>query len=223
MEALVDVDENDIVSVAVGDQATIEVDALPGVTLAGEVTDIANSAKVSASGTTDQKTEFEVKVGVTDPNAELRPGMTASAEIVTATHEGALGVPIQSVAVRTLEQLAGKKKDGEGKDDDEEAGDPSAEKAAAAAALEGRFTPDKDGFVEIVWVVEEGLVRARQVATGIQSDSHIEILDGLAEGAEVVVGNYRAISKDLEDGGAVVVDNSAGGDDAKPGAARTAR
>ena len=211
MEALVDVDENDIVSVAVNDQATIEVDALPGVTLSGAVTDIANSAKVSASGTTDQKTEFEVKVAVTDPNSELRPGMTASAEIVTATHEEVLGVPIQSVAVRTLEQLGSKQGKGEAKP-----GEPSAAAApgAEAAPADARFTPDKEGFVEIVWVVADGKAVAQQVKTGIQSDSHIEILDGLEPGEEVVVGNYRAISKDVEDGGAVIVDNNA-----KPGAA----
>ena len=86
---------------------------------------------------------------------------------------------------------------------------------------ESRFTPDKDGFVEIVWVVADGKVAARQVKTGIQSDSHIEILDGLKPGEAVVVGNYRAISKDLEDGGAVIVDNDAkpkggGGADARP-------
>ncbi len=215
MEALVDVDENDIVSVRVGDKATIEVDALPGVSLAGEVTDIANSAKVSASGTTDQKTEFEVKVAVTDPNAQLRPGMTASAEIVTATHEGALGVPIQSVAVRTLEQLEVQ----HGKDGEKGDHEPAAEKTAAAtteAPADSRFTPDKDGFIEFVWVIDNGQAKAQQVKTGIQSDSHIEILDGLTEGTEVVTGNYRAISKDLEDGGAVIVDNS-GGKDGKGG------
>lgn len=212
MEALVDVDENDIISVAVGDRATIEVDALPGVTLSGEVTDIANSAKVAGSGTTDQKTEFEVKVAVTGANEALRPGMTATAEIVTATHDEALGVPIQSVAVRTLEQLAPKKKDGE--KGEKPAADASAE---AATPADTRFTPDKDGFVEIVWVVEGGKAVARQVKTGIQSDTQIEILDGLAPGEVVVVGNYRAISKDLEDGAAVIVDNDAGPGGAGPG------
>ena len=105
MEALVDVDENDIVSVSIGDRATIEVDALPDVVFEGEVTEIANSAKVSASGTADQKTEFEVKIALDDPGSKLRPGMTASADVVTATREDALGVPIQAVAVRTPEQI----------------------------------------------------------------------------------------------------------------------
>jgi len=182
MEALVDVDENDIVSVSLADEATVEVDALPDRTFRGEVSEIASSAKISGSGTTDQKTEFEVKVAIVEPGTELRPGMTASADIVTDTREQALGVPIQCVAVRTPEQL------GQGDNPEGE---------------ETRFTPDRDGFVQVVFVADDGTARARQVKTGIQSDSHIEILQGLEEGEQVVVGSFRAISRDLRDGSAI--------------------
>lgn len=203
MEAVVDVDENDIVSVAVGQPATLEIDALPGVSLAGRVTDIANSAKVAGSGTADQKTEFEVKVEVTEAHSALRPGMTASAEIVVATHEKALGVPIQSVSVRTLEQL--------GMAGGEAEGEPGEAGEVGDSEVASRFTPDAEGFVELVWVIEGGVARARQVATGIQSDSHIEIVSGLAAGEPVVTGSYRAISKDLEDGAEVLVQAPGGG------------
>jgi len=186
MEAQVQVDENDIVSVSIGDAATIEVDALPNVVLKGEVTEIANTATLTGSGTTDQKTEFEVKITITDPLPELRPGMTASADIVTDVRENALGVPIQAVAVRTSEQLGAKAGDGE--------------KA---------WQPDKDGFVELVFVVHDGKAEARPVKTGIQSDTHIEIVDGLSEGETIVVGSYRAISRDLEDGKEVVLADAA--------------
>ncbi len=189
MEALVDVDENDITSVSIGDKAEIEVDALPDVKLEGEVTDIANSAKSSGAGTTDEKTEFEVKIAVTRADSRLRPGMTASAEIVTEVRPDCLSVPIQSVAVRTPKQL------GAEADQKNEAEKPS----------EPRFKPDKDGFVEIVWIVDDGHATARQVKTGIQSETHIEVVEGLKEDERVVVGNYRAISKDLEDGTAVKV------------------
>lgn len=184
MEVLLDVDENDIVAISIGDKATIEVDALPEAPLEGEVVEIANTAKVTAEGSADQKTEFQVKVTVLEENSALRPGMTASADIVTETREDTIAVPVQSVTVRTLEQLASNP-DGE----DGDSGDP--ESASA-------WTPDKDGFVELVWVAEDGKAVARQVKTGIQSDSHIEILEGLTEGEQVVVGSYRAISKDLE-------------------------
>ncbi|MEJ2190245.1 MAG: efflux RND transporter periplasmic adaptor subunit, partial [Acidobacteriota bacterium] len=154
MEALVDVDENDIVSVSIGDEAEIEVDALPDVKLKGRVTEIANSAKSSGQGTTDEKTEFEVKVAVLDPVPELRPGMTASAEIVTEVCDDCLSVPIQSVAVRTMDQLGAENEDQE----------------------DARFTPDSEGFVQIVWVVADGRAQARQVKTGIQSETYIEVL-----------------------------------------------
>ena len=193
MEAQVNIDENDIVSVAVGQEAEIEVDALPDQTLRGVVSEIASSANVAGAGSSDQKTEFEIKIAVTDPPATLRPGMTAAADISTKTNESALSVPIQSVAVRTIDQLAA-----EGK---------------AHEDTTARYEADKDGFVEVVFVVENGKVVAKQVKTGIQSDELIEILDGLEENVEVVTGSYRAISRDLTNGALVVVNN-----DVKPSA-----
>jgi HlyD family secretion protein len=187
MEALVDVDENDIVLLSLGDEAEIEVDALPEVKLKGVVTEIANSAKVTGQGSAGQKTEFEVKVAVTESAPSLRPGMTASAEIVTDVREDCTSVPIQSVSMRTLDQLGAR------------------DAAEGEAGEDPRFTPDRDGFVELVWVVSDGRAAARQVTTGIQSETHIEILDGLEYGEQVVVGSYRAISRDLEEGTAVTV------------------
>ncbi len=188
MEALVNVDENDIVSVAIGQEAEIEVDALFGETLTGTVYEIANTANTDAQGTTNQKTEFEVKVTITGEIARLRPGMTASADISTQTKTDVVGVPIQSVAVRTIDQLTL-----EGEEIEE---------------AEERFTADADGFVEIVFsVAEDGTVTARQVETGIQSDDLIEIVSGIEAGEEVVTGSYRAISTDLQNGAQVNVNN----------------
>jgi len=188
MEAQVNVDENDIMSVAIGQPAEIEVDALPNQKLKGVVSEIASSANSTGAGSTEQKTEFEIKVTILDPPKTLRPGMTASAEIVTKTNDSALSVPLQSVAVRTVDQLTLK---GEKRKD-----------------AEARYRADKDGFVEIVFCIEKGKAVAKQVETGIQSDELIEILGGLKEGDEVVTGSYRAISKDLENGAVVTVDNT---------------
>ncbi len=185
MEAQVNVDENDVGSIAIGQKAEIQVDALPDRTLNGVVSEISNSANTSGNGTTEQKTEFAVKITITDPPKELRPGMTASAEIITKTEEKALSVPIQSVAVRTLDQLAMK---GEKRKD-----------------AEKRYKADKDGFAEIVFCVEGGKAMAKQVKTGIQNENLIQILDGLKEGDEVVTGSYRAISKDLVNGAVVTI------------------
>lgn len=219
MEALVDVDENDVVGIALNDTAHIEVDAVPGTIFRGFVSEIANTAKVSGTGTADQKTEFEIKVAITGTRGgaatngvaktievrqdskrstvDLRPGMTASCDIVTATHDSVLAVPIQSVTVRTMEQLQQKAKA-------KQEGESIADEADAPA-----YAPDKDGFVEVVFVVNNGVVQARQVKTGIQSDTHIEILDGLMPEDEVVIGNFRAISKDLQNGTEVKVSNTA--------------
>jgi HlyD family secretion protein len=187
MEAQVNVDENDVVSVEIGQEAEIEVDALLDTVLTGVVVEIANSANSSGLGTAEQKTEFEIKISITDPPETLRPGMTASADVLTEINENALSVPIQSVAVRTVDQLL---MDGETRED-----------------AEAKFTPDKDGFVEVVFCIEEGKAFAKPVDTGIQSDELIEIITGLEEGDEVVTGSYRAISKDLENGAVVIVRN----------------
>ena len=185
MEAQVNVDENDVGSITVGQKAEIQVDALADRTLNGVVTEVSSSANTTGNGTTEQKTEFAVKIAIVDPPKDLRPGMTTSAEIVTKTEESAVSVPIQSVAVRTIDQLARK---GEKRQD-----------------AEKRYHADKDGFAEIVFCVEGGKAVARQVKTGIQSETLIQILDGLKPGDEVVTGSYRAISKDLVNGGAVTI------------------
>ena len=121
------VDENDIVSIAAGDRAEVEVDALPNMRFIGVVTEIANSAKISGQGSADEKTEFEVKISVeglaerdsevvTASNSEtkvkfgngsksLRPGMTAASDIQTDSRLNAVCVPLQCVTLRTLEQL----------------------------------------------------------------------------------------------------------------------
>jgi HlyD family secretion protein len=187
MEAQVNVDENDIVSIHPGQAAEIQADALLAQPLKGKVSEISSSANTAAAGTTEQKTEFEIKIGITDPPKTLRPGMTASADIVTNTNSHALSVPLQCVALRTVDQLVRK---GEKRKD-----------------AEARFKPDRDGFVEVVFCVENGKAVARQVKTGIQSDELIEIVDGLKEGDEVVSGSYRAISKDLDNGSVVRVNN----------------
>ena len=188
MEAEVNVDENDITSIAIGQKVEIEVDAMLELRLKGVVSEISSSANTAGVGTTDQKTEFKIKIGIIDPPKTLRPGMTASADIITRTNASALSVPLQSVAVRAVDQLT--------------------MKGETRADAVKRYQPDRDGFVEIVFAVDKGRAIARQVKTGIQSDDFIEILSGLEEGDEVVTGSYRAISKDLENGAVITINQT---------------
>lgn len=195
MEAQVNVDENDIVGVQIGQTASIKVDALFGKRLTGTVYEISNTANTDDLGGQSQKTEFEVKISIEGEIENLRPGMTASADVSTETKSDVVGVPIQSVAVRTIDQLTL---------EGEEVSD-----------AEKRFVADDDGFVEIVFCVEaDGSVVARQVKTGIQSDQMIEILSGVEKDEEVVTGSYRAISTDLQNGAQVSVNNDVDSNDA---------
>jgi len=197
MEAQVNVDENDIVNVQLGQTAEIEVDALFGETLEGTVYEIANAANSNDQGSQNQKTEFEVKISISGETSRLRPGMTASADISTNTKTDVVGIPIQSVAVRTIDQLT---LEGE-----------------EIADAEKRFTADEDGFVEIAFCIEDdGSASARQVDTGIQSDDMIEIISGVEAGEQVVTGSYRAISADLRNGAMVNVNNDTGAGSENP-------
>ncbi len=177
MEVQVDVSENDISRVSTGDTAEIEVDAFLDKKFKGIVRHIANSASSANILTTEQVTNFTVKINILPSSyAELvtpsspfpfRPGMSATAEIKTDSRENTLSVPIQSVTIREDEEESGKK-----------------EKSTD----------------EIVFVVEGSKVKFVKVKTGIQDDTYIEIKEGLEEGQEVVTGPYRAISRTLNDG-----------------------
>lgn len=184
MEVQVDVTENDIPKVKLGDEVDIEVDAYLGKKFKGNVTEIANSAsniKNAASAGTDQVTEFIVKIRV-DPNSykeltsksnkyPLRPGMSASVDIYTNKREGIVTVPIQSVTVR--------EKDGVKKE-------------------EGKLT-DAD-YEEVVFVVKGDTIAKQKVVTGIQDDEAIEIISGVDTSMTVVSGPYNDIAKTLKSG-----------------------
>ena len=183
MEATVNVDENDIRKVKIGQPATLSVDALPGAVIVGRVAEVASSARVADQGEVLQKTEFRVKVAITEGGDQVRPGMTVNANILTDTRQSALSVPIQSVTLRPVAQW----------------------RHTDSKSVGSKPVVDKDGYVQLVYIVENGKAVARQVKVGIQNEDRIEILDGLKEGVNVVSGSYRAITRDLNDGDAVEV------------------
>ena len=199
--AVVDVDETEIVDVALGQEATVDVDAVPGTTYHGQVVEVGSSGY--AKPRQPDVTYFRVKVLIADADDGLRPGMSARVAIRTAGHDGVLAVPIQSVVERPPAGAAEKAT----------AGAPSAagEKATAAATPAGDKEPEK-----VVFVVAAGKAKRLAVATGIADTTHVEITSGLAGGEEVVTGPYRSL-RDLKDGEAVRVTTPEAGEKEKGG------
>jgi len=196
MEAVVEVDENDVVLVSVGDTALVSVDAFSDDEFKGVVSQIGNSAQSSGFGTQEQVVNFEVKVKLIDVDPKLRPGMSCNADIETETVYDVISVPIQSVTVRT--------------DLPEESSD-STETGNDNGHNNGNGKNGKrKGPNEVVFLVENGQSKIVQVQAGISDDNYLEIIDGLEGGEEVVSGSYRVISRELEDGSKVRVEEKRG-------------
>lgn len=187
MNAVVDVDENDIVLVKIGDTATVEIDALPGKLYKALVIEIGHSAKVNALGTQDQVVNFSVKLRLVDDEARLRPGMSCNVEIMTETKHNVLAVPLQSVTIRDDK----KKDDKDNKEDN--------------AKVEETKVKRTDKAQSVVFVKNGDKAKMVKVETGISDDGYIEIMSGLKNGDEVVSGTFEAISKLLMDGSKIKV------------------
>ncbi len=191
MEVEVDVDETDVVSVAVGQAAEVEVDALADTLLMGRVTEIANAGITLGRGTQQEVTNFAVKVELIDVDERLRPGMSATVDVITDTHQGVVNVPLQAVTARKREDVMAVSNE-QGED-----------------AVSGFTDEEKDEFVEVVFVVgDDGLVELREVSTGISSTTHVEITDGLSEDEQVVTGPFRVLSRTLRHGERVTIRES---------------
>lgn len=189
IECEVMVDETDIRNLQLGQEAEIRVDALEGVKIKGEVTEIGSSAiprgttgtTSSSTNTGNQAKDFKVKITLKDPPAGIRPGLNAAADITTARREKVVAVPIQAVVVREVN------KEGKVVDPDAPQQQPSASPSPESGGR--RKAEEKDG----VFVVEKGQARFRPVKTGIVGETDIEVLDGLKDGEEIVTGSYRTL------------------------------
>jgi HlyD family secretion protein len=192
MEARVEVSENDVVLVSIGDTARISVDAFPDKEVNGVIYEIANTAMTTGLGTQEEVTNFEVKIRVVDEGISLRPGMSMTADIETETKADILAVPIQSVTTRMPKQQV-------------EEGEQDGQSGVVLASDQGSKSRDEKKPSEVVFVVEEGVAKALPVKRGISNDSHVEIVEGLEDGMKVVSGSYKAINRELEDGSKVRV------------------
>jgi HlyD family secretion protein len=197
MESRVDVNENDVVLINLGDTARIDVDAYPDRLFTATVYQIANTATTRGLGTQEEITNFEVRLVIQTENEEFRPGMSCSAKIETETRRDVLSVPLQSVTTREPRR----DKSGEGAENQEDFGGVEIE------GVTDRDDKEKDKPQEVIFIVKDGRARKIEVKTGISSDSYIEIISGIEKGMEVVKGSYRAISRELNDSSQVRIDN----------------
>jgi len=185
MEVRVDVNENDIVKVSMGDTALVQVDAYLNRKFKGVVTEIANSARTTGVST-DQVTNFEVKILLLQSSYQdlidstrqrlypFRPGMSATVDILTQTRDNVIAVPVQAVTTRVIE----KKKDEQ----------PSGEPILAQEEKQ-----------EVVFRVEDGRARKVLVKSGIQDKNFIEITEGIKAGDQIITGPFNAVSRTLND------------------------
>jgi HlyD family secretion protein len=181
MNAEVDVDENDIILVHIGDTARIEIDAFPDQIFNGVVKEIGHSAITNQMGSQDQVTNFKVKIRLLEPEAKMRPGMSCSVEIETITKKNVLAVPLQSVTVRAS---AKKEKIVESNKKDKLINKPQS----------------------VVFIKSGNKAKKIEVETGISDNGYIEIVKGLKDGQEVISGSFIAVSKELEDGSMIKLD-----------------
>lgn len=191
MNAIVEVDENDVVLVKVGDTAKIEIDAFSDKSYRGIVTEVGHSAIIAQQGTQDQVINFKVKIRLLNREEKLRPGMSCNVEINTETRENVLAVPLQSVTVRETK---------------------SSEKQTNGSIELKKVDEDNNNkkyqskIQSVVFLKKDDKVKLVNVKTGISDKGFIEIIEGLNEGDEIVSGNYLAVSRLLQDGSLIRVD-----------------
>jgi HlyD family secretion protein len=198
MEVEVDVNENDIVKVNIGDSTIVEVDAYLKKQFKGIVTEIANSAEGNL--TADQVTNFKVKVRIVEESykdltegkpatySPFRPGMTATVDIITKKQLDAISVPISAIVIKT-DTTSTKKTYDKTVEVEEDDSDKEEEK------------------FECVFVNEGGKAKLKVVKTGIQDDTNIEIISGLDKDDKIITGPYNMVSKNLKPGDLLEVKN----------------
>ncbi len=192
IEAEVEVDETEVVSIETGQSAKVTLDAFPDTSYAGIVTEVGNSPILSSSISGQQGVDFKVVITITDTIPNVRPGLSADSEIIAARAEDGLAIPIQSLTVRLKKDLKGA-----AEESDPVSGDSTAVKEDG-----------EDSEVEGVFVVVDGKAEFRQIKIGVAGQTHFEVISGLEEGDKVVSGNFRAI-RDLRDGQRVKITKKA--------------
>lgn len=201
--AEVKVDETDIVNVKLGQPAEVTIDAIPKKIFHGNVSEIGNNAIVRSTGvstsqqttTSEEAKDFKVVVTLQDAPQDLRPGLSTTAKITTATRSNALSLPIQALTLRTKEQI------------EQQNNPPGSVHAAPPAGKEVASKTKKNEEVQGAFVIRDKKAIFVPVTTGITGTTDIEVLDGLKEGDEVITGSYK-ILRTLRPGSSVKIDNT---------------
>jgi HlyD family secretion protein len=207
MQAVVDVNENDVVNVKLGDKANIKIDAYGDRKFKGVVQQIANTGKTTGTGTQEEVTNFEVKIRVDNHDVALRPGLSCTADIETNMIKDAVAVPMQSVTIRTgdtnfsPEEIEKQKQKVAARDKDDNKAELSNDRLEKQAQKE-----EREKLAKVVFVKNGNKAQMVKVTTGIADDSYMEIKSGIKPGDEVISGSYSAISRKLKEGAKVAYD-----------------
>ena len=210
MEVIVDVNENDVVSISIGDTSEIEIDAYIDTVFYGVVSEIALMAETSNFGSQEQVTNFKVKVRMLDVPPNIRPGMSATANIITEIRKNSLAIPIQSLTVREYgseNKLFGEENSQKWEKTDEPDNNSKKKELEELVFIiaDKQGGVQRDGEVSEVKNLKEKkfkrgsqFAHIRPVKVGISSETHYELLNGLEENDLIVIGNYKAVSKELK-------------------------
>jgi HlyD family secretion protein len=207
MEARVDVNENDVVNVKVGDKADVKIDAYGDRKFHGSVYQIANTGKTTGAGTQEEVTNFEVKIRIEDHDVTLKPGLSCTADVETNVVKDAVAVPMQAVTIRTgdsnlsPEEIEKKKQKAATRDKSDNNAEFVNQKQEKAAQKE-----EREKLAKVVFLKNGNKAHMVKVTTGISDDTSMEIKSGIKPGDEVISGSYSAISRKLKEGAKVTYD-----------------
>jgi len=207
MEARVDVNENDVVNVKVGDKASVKVDAYGDRKFHGTVYQIANTGTTTGAGTQEEVTNFQVKIRIDDHDVRLRPGLSCTADIETDMVKDVVAVPMQAVTIRTgdsnlsPEEIEKKKQKIAQRDKGDNSAELVNERQEKATQKE-----EREKLAKVVFLKKGSKAQLLKVTTGIADDTYMEIKNGVQPGDEVISGSYSAISRKLKEGAKVTYD-----------------
>ena len=210
MEVIVDVNENDVVSISIGDTSEIEIDAYLDTVFYGVVSEIAHMAETSNFGSQEQVTNFKVKVRMINVPPNIRPGMSATANIITEVRKNSLSIPIQSLTVREFGSenklfVSGDRKKWSNNEEEDDTPKKKELEELVFIISDKQGGVLRDGKISLVKNMKEKkykrgsqFVHIRPVTVGISSETHYELINGLDENDLIVIGNYKAVSKELK-------------------------